>query len=75
MRTTLRLLQTAPPDTFLVFYWNTDKLLGSVRHHIHIDGEPYWTVGSDPDAPSYQTRSDAIRELQYRTSIAANCLG
>lgn len=75
MRTTLRLLQTAPPDTYLVFERNTDKLIGSVRHHTHIEGEPYWTVGGDPDANSYQTRSDAVRELQYRASIATDCIG
>jgi hypothetical protein len=64
MRTTLRLLQTAPPDTFLVFERGTDKLLGSVRHHTHIEGEPYWTVGTDPEAPSYSERSDVVRALQ-----------
>ena len=62
-RTTLRLLQTAPPDTFLVFERNTDVLLGLVRHHTHLEGEPYWTVGGDPDAPSYQTRAHAVATL------------
>lgn len=63
-RTTLRLLQTAPPDTFLVFERNTDKLIGTVRYHTHIEGEPYWTVGASPEDPSYRTRAEAVRALQ-----------
>ena len=66
MRTTLRLLQTAPPESFLVFERGTDECLGVVRLHTHVEGEPYWTVGSEPDGPSYRTRSDAVTELRFR---------
>ena len=63
-RTTLRLMHTAPPTTFLVFDTKTDNCIGKVRLHQHLDDEHYWTVGTDPEAPSYSTRSDVVRALQ-----------
>lgn len=68
--TTLRLLHTAPPETFLVFERGTNLLMGVVRHHTHVQSEPYWTVGDDPDGPAYRTRSDAVKELQHRFNVA-----
>lgn len=63
MRTKIRLLSAAPPDTFAVCERDTDRLIGIVRHHTHLEGEHYWTVGDDPEAPSYGSRADAVSEL------------
>lgn len=63
LKTTLRLLSSAPPMTFLVLTECGHQCYGSIRRCSLPNGSSYWVVGTSPDAPAYATRGDALAAL------------